>query len=340
MKNYYEILGVNKNASDEDIKKAYRKLAQQHHPDKQTGNEEKFKEISEAYETLSDPQKRKNYDYGGNPNGFNPFGSDPFNDFTEMFNGMFTNRGAHRQTNTVVKPDISLRVELSLKELYTGATKILNISSEDYCSPCQGQGGSSTKCSSCGGTGQTILRQGFFTIQSPCNTCKGRGSSVNKADQCKSCNGKGTTTHERKERIIFPPGMGHLSQEVVYSIPGMGNIFNSSQKRGNLNLHIKIKPQNKFSQEGLDLSTSLPISFSDLCLGASVQIELPDDSSTRVEIEPLSSLNKPLTLKGKGIRGINSSKIGDLKVKLDLQIPKVLTKEQKDLLSNLRQQGL
>jgi molecular chaperone DnaJ len=256
-----------------------------------------------------------------------------------MFNGIFTNKNSRQQSNST-KPDIALRVELSIKELYTGTTKTINISSQDFCTDCSGHGGTPTKCASCGGSGQVVHRQGFFTIQSPCRSCFGKGSAVNKDNQCKKCNGKGTALKERKETITFPPGMGHLQQEVIYSIPGMGNIYNASQRRGNLNLHIKIKPQTKFTQEGLDLISSLPVSISDLYLGTSTQLELPDETKTSVEIQSLSNLNTLISLKGKGIKGVNSSRIGDLKIKLDLQVPKSLTKEQKDLLSNLRTQGL
>lgn len=354
MKDYYKILGVNKNSSEEEIKKAYRKLALQYHPDKQSGDEEKFKEISQAYETLSDPQKRRNYDLGGDSqgsyksssgggfssSGSNPFGGgDPFSDFADMFNGIFTNKNFRQSTNTA-KPDISLRIELTIKELYTGTTKILTLTSQDFCIDCDGAGGSVVKCSLCGGSGQIIHRQGSFTIQSSCRACFGKGNSINKNDQCSKCSGKGVLLKERKETISIPPGMGNLQQEIIYSISGMGNIYNSSKKRGNLNLHIKIKPQTKFSQEGLDLVSTHAVSISDLFLGASAQFELPNEEKVSFEIDSLRELNKPIVLKGKGIKGINSPKIGDLKIKLELQVPRFLTKDQKDLLNNLRKQGL
>ena len=339
MKNYYEILEVDKSASADEIKKAYRKLAVKYHPDKQTGNEEKFKEISEAYETLSDPQKRRSYDTTGSQGGFNPFGGDPFSDFNDMFNGMFHRNNSQPRQHINIRPDVSLRVELTIKELYTGTSKVLNYTTQDFCQECSGQGGSLTKCSTCNGTGQHVLRQGFFTIQSPCGSCQGRGSLVNQASTCNSCKGKGSKSNETKQTISFPPGMGHLSQEVIYTLHGLGNTFLPNRK-GNLNLHIKIKPQSTFTQEGLDLVTSCPISFSDLCLGTTTQIVLPDESSTLVQVEPLSSLENFIVIKGKGIKGVNTPQVGDLKIRLNLQLPKHLTKDQEDLCINMRQQGL
>jgi molecular chaperone DnaJ len=337
MTDYYKILGVDKSSSQEEIKKAYRKLALEYHPDKPTGDEVRFKEISEAYETLGDPQKRQQYELGGNA-GFNPFGSgpDPFQNFENMFSNMFNSQRTRQHSH--IPLNIDLAVEITIKELYCGSQKTLNFVRQTSCNSCNGLGASSKPCTACNGSGFMVQKSGFMVVRSACNKCYGAGLVVDNTKTCSPCNGKGAFQENVAHSVDLPPGAGHLRQTMTLMIPGAGNKVNGST--GSIKLYINIAPDARYDQDGLNLIYNCPISFADLCLGNKISVPLPDDNTISLSVARGTDLAKPQRIKNKGFRQIHTNQSGDLIIKFELLVPKELTSKQEEILNNLRQEGL
>jgi len=327
MKDYYKILGVAHNSSAEEIKKAYRKLALQYHPDKPTGDEAKFKEISEAYEILSDPNKKSQ----------SQFNQDPFSGFEEMFSNHFGGF-QRRQQQSSINPNIDLSMEITIEELYMGTEKTMTFTRQVACNTCNGIGASVRTCTTCNGHGFSTQQHGPITFKGACRSCAGNGQVVDKNKPCSPCSSKGFSTESDTQTFPIPPGAGHLHQTIVLTVNGLGNKIVNFQ--GNINLFVSIKSQTKYQQDGLNLIYNHLINYSELCLGTKVEVALPDKKIIEIEIAPGTPLQSVQQIKGKGFRQVNGANQGNFIMKLLLSVPKNLTPEQKDLFSSLRKHGL
>ncbi len=338
-KDYYEILGVDKNAAPEDIKKAYRKKAIEHHPDK-GGDEEKFKEAAQAYETLSDPDRKKNYDaFGSDKGGYQSHSfnmDDIFSQFGSMFGDGF-GFGGHMKRRR--GNDIRTRVSLTLHDMMFGSDKKIKYNRHTKCGTCEGVGGTDVEsCKSCGGSGQkTVFQQtSFGRIQrsTTCEDCNGNGKFVK--NKCKSCHGQGTLYKEEIIDIKIPAGAINGMQ---LTMPEFGNHIQDGQP-GDLHIVIEEIPDVKFKRDGINLYCDEWISISDAVLGTEIDIDTPLGSIT-LKVSSGCESGKIFNIKGKGIPNLshngNAYGNGDLSVKVNVSIPKITTKEQKAVFEKLRE---
>ena len=342
-KNYYDILGVNKNSSQEEIKKAYRKLAVQFHPDKNPDNreaEEKFKEANEAYEVLSDEVKRKNYDTYGNPNGFSGghhsnYSQQEMDDlFERMRKGSF--HGFGEQERGVPKGrSIRYVLEMTLEEIYAGANKTVKYKRQDTCNSCKGNGSkngnSLTNCTNCGGTGRTMQKQGPFIFDNPCTRCGGYGKTI--IDVCENCGGSGIKMEEVSFDIDIPAG----AINGFSLLKGSGGHKVAGGVPGDLYIEIQQVPHEFFETSGLNLKCQLHIDYADIVLGTTVEIPFLDGTKIKFDISPLTPNGKVMRLKGKGLVSHNNpNNKGDLYAQILVKVPKVVTEEEKKLLEKLK----
>jgi len=335
-KDYYEILGVSKDATQDEIKKAYRKKAIEHHPDK-GGSEEKFKEAAEAYESLSDPEKRRNYDTFGSDKNFHSHSfdiNDIFSQFGDIFSG-FGGFGGRRQRRG---SDIGVKVPLKLIDILLGSDKKIKYNRNIKCSTCGGQGGTDVvTCKGCNGSGQkmNIRQTGFGRIQQvmECNDCQGKGKTVK--NRCKKCQGDGTNYKEETLDIKIPAGAVSGMQ---LTMPGYGNEVQDGFP-GDLYIQIEEIIDDKFKRDGINLQCDEWISISDAVLGTEIEIDTPMGSTT-LKIPTGCESGKIFNIKGKGIPNLsqNGSSYGrgDLNIKINVKIPKVTTVEQKRIFEKLR----
>ncbi len=339
-KSYYEILGVDKNATQDDIKKAYRKKAIEHHPDK-GGDENLFKEAAEAYETLSDPEKRKNYDmYGksGSQRG-NPFNMDDiFSQFGDIFGFDFGGR-FNRQHRQKRGNDLRVKVSLTIKEIINGCVKKIKYHRQSPCEPCSGKGGTDvSSCQSCNGTGQKMFIQQtpFGRIQqlAPCRDCGGEGSIIK--NKCSTCHGHGTTSKEESIDINIPPG---ALNGVQLNIQGNGNHIKDGIP-GDLLIQIDEIPDPKFKRHEYNINCDEWISISDAVLGTDIIVDSPT-GTIKLKIPNGCESGKVFSIKGKGFPILSSNghvyNHGDLHIKVNVSIPKILTKEQRNLFEKLKE---
>ncbi len=347
-KDYYKILGISKDATVDEIKTAYRKLARKYHPDVNPGNkdaEEKFKDINEAYEVLSDPEKRKNYDMMGDAF-FNPaseggfgytysgrdffsefFGSSSFEDIFSDFFGF----GSKKKDRVEKGEDIEAEITLTFQEAYEGIEKIFELKIDNPCHKCKGSGiddKEATLCSNCNGRGIKSERKGNITIQKPCEKCKGLRYS--KIKTCNNCNGAGLIYNTEKLKIKIPPGVDNGYR---MRLRGKGKA-SSSGIRGDLYITINVLPHPFFTREGLDLYLKLPISITEATLGAKIDIPTPEGKKIYLTVPPLISNNQKLRVAGKGMKDA-SGRVGDLYCQISIEIPDKLSKEAKELIENL-----
>ena len=342
-RDYYEILGVGRDATDDDLKKSYRKLALKYHPDKNPGNkaaEEHFKEVNEAYEVLSAPEKRRRYDhyghqgvgangYGGSE-GFGGFGAggfgDIFEDIFEDFFGAGTRRGRRAEKGS----DLRYNLEISFEEAAFGLETKINIPRMETCSGCNGTGAkSSTKlsvCPTCKGNGQIRFQQGFFTLSRTCTHCNGEGRIV--TDPCDKCHGRKRVRKERTLSLKVPPG---VETGTRLRLTGEGEAGINGGPSGDLYVVITVRDHPFFVREGNDIICNIPVSFVKAILGG--KIEVPTlTGNISLNIPPGAQPGSMLRMKGKGIADIKGYGIGDQIVKLNVEIPKKLTPKQKELL--------
>jgi molecular chaperone DnaJ len=342
-KDYYEVLGVNKDASDEDIKKAYRKLAMKHHPDRNPDNpkaEEHFKEAKEAYETLSDGQKRAAYDqYGhaafeaGGMGGGSPFGAGAGAggfDFGDIFGDIFGGSRGGGRNSPHRGSDLRYNLEISLEEAARGAQKQIRIPTMEDCETCKGTGAkpgtSATTCQTCAGHGQVRMQQGFFSIQQTCPRCHGSGKQI--SSPCASCHGAGKIKQHKTLEIKIPAGID-TGMRLRHS--GHGEAGSNGAPSGDLYVEIHIRPHNVFEREGDDLHCEMPISFSTAALGG--EIEIPTlDGKASIKIPAETQSGKVFRLRGKGIKGMRTNSHGDLNCHVVVETPSNLTERQKELL--------
>ena len=360
-RDYYEILGVSKNASDNEIKKAYRKLAQQHHPDKGGGDDTKFKEANEAYQVLSDSQKRAQYDQfghafnqGSEGQGFGGFdfsgqgGSGAGFDFSEMFNGggfsdifdSFFTGGAGRQRGPQRGSDLQVAIEITLKEAAFGVEKTIDVFKKDICDECKGTGAAKgtkiIKCSKCGGSGQvqttrrTILGQ--ISQVTVCPKCQGSGEYPEKV--CSNCGGDGRVRKSKKIKIKIPAGVDNGS---TIRLSGEGEAAPKGGIPGDLFINIVIKPDNQFIREGDNLIKQEEISFADAALGTVLRLETLD-GKIDLKISAGIQSGKVFKIPNKGIKHLQGQGYGDMFVKVKVITPTGLNGSQKELFQKLKEE--
>ncbi|NMG33105.1 molecular chaperone DnaJ [Azoarcus sp. TTM-91] len=340
-RDYYEVLGVNRDAGDDEIKKAYRKLAMKFHPDRNPDNkeaEEKFKEAKEAYEMLSDPQKKAAYDryghagvdpsMGGGQQGFDGF-ADAFSDiFGDIFGG--GGGGGRGRSNVYRGADLRYNLEITLEEAARGAEKTIRIPTVEECETCHGSGakpGTQAKsCPTCGGAGQVRIQQGFFSIQQTCPKCHGSGRII--PDPCRDCNGAGRVKKQKTLEVKIPAGIdeGMRLRHAGHGEPGV-----NGGPPGDLYVEIHIRQHAVFQRDRDDLHCEMPISFTTAALGG--EIEIPTlDGMARLKIPAETQSGKVFRLRGKGIRNVRSQAPGDLMCHVVVETPVNLTDRQKELL--------
>ena len=346
-RDFYEVLGVSKNASDDEIKKAYRKLAKQYHPDMNPGDkaaEQKFKEINEAYEVVSDPEKRAKYDqYGhaafdpgaGAGSGFGGFGGFDF-DISDIFSSFFGGGGSSARRNGPRRgDDVNVRIYLSFEEAVSGVKKEISFNKIGKCTECGGTGaekGTEPKtCPNCRGSGAVRVqsRSAFGVIQSTktCDTCRGTGKIVEKP--CASCRGTGFVRIAKKLDVNIPAG---IDDGQTIALRGQGSDGQNGGGPGDLNIFVNVRPHPFFERDGYDVYCEVPITFAEAALGA--EIEIPTlEGREKFTIPEATQTGTKFTLRGKGIKRVNSSSRGNLYVIVNIEVPKSLNSNQKELLA-------
>ena len=340
-KDYYAILGVPRNATQEEIKRAYRRLALKYHPDRNPGDreaEEKFKEISEAYEVLSDPEKRAIYDAQGHAGlhqtGFRGFEDveDIFSAFSNLFEEFF-GFGFRERTGRKPRPgaDLSYELSLTLEEVYHGKEAEITLEKYERCEECGGSGlarGAQTRyCPVCKGRGHIVHSEGFFRISTTCPHCQGMGTYI--SDPCPRCRGEGRVWGRKRLRIRIPPGVEEGS---VIRISGEGEAGLYGGPAGDLYIKIRTKPHEYFRREGKNLHLSLIIGVVDAILGAETQVKHLSGEKIPIRIPRGSQPGDRLLIKGKGLPDPQGGEPGDLIVHLEVKLPSRITREQEDLL--------
>lgn len=344
-KDYYNILSVNRDADDDTIKKAYRKLAMKYHPDRNPGNkdaEDKFKEAKEAYEVLSDARKRDAYDRfghagvdpsmggGGAGFGFGGSGFEGFGDaFSNIFDDLFGGNGRGR-SNVYRGADLRYNLEITLEEAARGTEKTIRIPTIEECETCSGTGARpgthATTCTSCGGSGQMRIQQGFFSLQQPCPKCHGSGRVI--SDPCRDCGGAGRVKRQKTLEVKIPAG---IDEGMRLRHAGHGELGVNGGPPGDLYVEIHIRDHSVFEREHDDLHCEMPISFATAALGG--EIEIPTlDGIARLKIPAETQSGKVFRLRGKGIRNVRSQAHGDLLCHVVVETPVNLTEHQRELL--------
>jgi molecular chaperone DnaJ len=340
------VLGINRDASDEDIKKAYRKLAMKHHPDRNPDSkdgEEKFKEAKEAYEVLSEAEKRRAYDAYGHA-GVNPQMGGPgegpgFGGFAEAFGDIFSDifgGGQGRGRSSVFRgADLRYNLEVSLEQAARGTETKIRIPTMETCETCKGSGakpGTSPKtCETCHGSGTVRLSQGFFSIQQTCPTCHGTGKMV--SDPCVTCRGAGRLKKHKTLSVKIPAGVDEGDR---IRLSGEGEAGVNGGPPGDLYVVIHLKEHSVFQRDGDDLHCEMPISYSQAALGG--EIEIPTlEGSAKIKVPAETQTGQVFRLRGKGIKGVRSTYPGDLLCEVVVETPVRLTERQKDLLRELEE---
>ena len=350
-RDYYDVLGVPKNATDEDIKKAYRKLAMKHHPDRNQGDsakaaEEKFKEAKEAYEMLTDAQKRAAYDQfghagvdpnmgarGAGPEGFGGF-AEAFGDiFGDIFGGAAGGRRGGGGQQVYRGNDLSYAMEITLEEAARGKDTQIRIPSWDNCETCHGTGakpGTSPKtCTTCSGSGTVHMRQGFFSIQQTCPNCRGTGKII--PEPCTTCNGAGKIKKQKTLEVKIPAG---INEGMRIRSAGNGEPGTNGGPSGDLYIEIRVKQHDIFERDGDDLHCTVPVGLTTVTLGGTIEVPTLGGNA-EIDLPEGTQHGKTFRLRGKGIKGIRSSYPGDLYAHIAVETPVKLTEHQRKLLKEL-----
>ena len=347
-RDYYEVLGVSKNASDDEIKKAHRKLAKKYHPDLNKDNPEaaeKFKELNEAYEVLSDKEKKAKYDqfgfagvdpnYGGGAGGFGGFGGFDMGDLSDIFGSFFGGGSTRSRRNAPQRGEtLQQRVMLSFEEAAFGCEKEITIGRVETCEECGGSGAapgtSAETCSSCRGTGTVTQTQrtplGMFQTQGPCPNCRGTGKIIK--TPCKKCGGKGKVRNSRTLKVKIPAG---IDDGQSIQLRGQGGAGTNGGPAGDVIVTIGIRPHPLFTREGSDVICEIPISFTQAALGASLQVPTID-GKIEYQVPEGTQTGTVFRMRGKGIQNVNGRGRGDQFVRVNIEVPKNLSQKQKDLL--------
>jgi molecular chaperone DnaJ len=337
-KDFYELLGVARDATDQEIRKAYLKLAHLYHPDKTGGDkvaEDKLKEINAAYDTLKNKEKRARYDqFGGQESPFGGFNSGagfdtPFEDFFDVLfgRGGGGGRGGRR---SAPGNDLEYRVNVTLREAAKGVHKTVRFQRLEVCGDCSGSGASPgtqpEACSHCGGVGQVRMTQGFFSVTRPCPRCRGTGRVV--SSPCTRCSGAGRVQLQRELSLDIPPGVDSGSR---LRVSGEGEPGIGGGARGDLFIHIEVEEDEIFVREGNNVICNIPISFTQAALGATLRVPTLDGEA-ELKIPEGTQSGTPFRLRGKGIPDIRGYSRGDQVVRVQVETPRKLNKEQKELL--------
>lgn len=340
-RDYYEVLGVARGASADELKKAYRRLAMKFHPDRNPEDKEaesRFKEAKEAYEVLTDERKRAAYDQFGHagvepgpgprPGGFGP--GDAFGDiFGDVFGDIF---GVGRRSRGGVFRGADLRYELALdlEQAVFGAAVNITIPTLVGCEPCKGSGAtpgtSTTQCRRCGGSGQVRVSQGFFSIQQSCPTCHGAGQVIEQP--CTTCQGRGRLQQTKTLAVKVPAGVDEGDR---IRLSGEGEVGQNGGPPGDLYVELRVRPHAIFERQGADLSCVVPVAYATAALGGAIEVPTLEGEVT-LKIPPETQPGKVFRLRGKGVRPVRSASVGDLYCRVDVEVPVNLTSEQKKLL--------
>ena len=366
-RDYYEVLGVNKNATDEELKKAYRKLAKKYHPDANPDNkkeaEEKFKEVNEAYENLSDPQKRRMYDqfgfdgsqgfgggsgagaggpFGGGYYSYSSSGFDDFGDlgdiFSSFFGGGFGGRSSRANRGPTKGADLKASIDITFEEAFSGVEKEILLNRNETCSTCHGSGAKpgthAETCSMCHGTGtitqvqNTILGQ--MQTQRPCTNCHGTGTVIK--EPCENCKGKGKVRKQARIKIKIPAGIDD-NQTIV--LRNEGEPGEKGGAKGDLYIVVRLKKHSIFIRQGDKVLCDVPITFTQATLGADLQIPMLDGSKETYRIPEGKQSGTKFVIRNKGFKSVNGNYQGDFVFIVQVQVPKRLSKEQRDILMEL-----
>ena len=362
-KNPYEVLGVARNASDDDIKKAYHKLVLKYHPDRNPGDkdaEEKFKEVNNAFDILKDPQKRAAYDRfgdaafaGGNASGANPFGNgaNPFGNGAFHFNmggaGMddilreamrgfgFGDFGADSRAGASAKRggrDLLDEVVIDLRDAYFGTTHTIKFTTNVECDKCHGYGTANGKpaptCSRCGGSGYVRTSRGFFAMETPCPECNGTGHKIDK--KCTQCDGAGTM---RKSRTLDVNISAGVEDGTRLRLAGQGEAGQNGAPAGDFYLDVRVRPDKRFERDGADLITHVDIPFTTLALGGEIEVDTIDDKKLAVKVPAGTQVGEKLRVRGHGMPTRRAGSFGDLYIDVNMRVPTKLTEKQKKLLN-------
>ncbi|KZX01333.1 molecular chaperone DnaJ [Pseudoalteromonas luteoviolacea] len=346
-RDYYEVLGVSKDASERDIKKAYKRLAMKYHPDRTAGDEAleaKFKEVKEAYEVLTDSQKRQMYDQyghaafeqngGGGHGGFG--GGADFGDiFGDVFGDIFGGGGGRRQSRQQRGADLRYSLDLSLEEAVKGKDVEIKVPTWVSCEPCDGSGakaGSKPKtCTTCHGAGQVQMRQGFFAVQQTCPTCQGTGQVI--SDPCNKCHGQGRVEKTKTLSVKIPAGVDTGDR---IRLSGEGEAGMHGAPAGDLYVQVSVREHPIFVRDGNNLYCEVPISYTTAALGG--EIEVPTlDGRANLKIPTESQTGKMFRMRGKGVKSVRSGSVGDLICKVVIETPVNLNDRQKELLRELEE---
>ena len=348
-RDYYEVLGVEKSASPDQIKAAYRKQAVKYHPDKNKGDkgaEEKFKEASEAYHVLSNSERKQNYDNfghaafengGGGRGGFGNFDfSGSFSDIFEDFFGEGFGGGGRRSRRSNNRgSDLRYDLSISLEEAYTGKKQDIKFSTSERCDTCSGSGSkpghNASSCSMCGGHGQVRSSQGFFTVQQTCPQCAGSGEEI--THPCSSCSGQGKKQASKRLSVTIPKGVDDGTR---IRLSGKGEAGSRGASNGDLYLFINVESHELFKRSEVNLFFEFPISFTDAALGTTIEIPTIDGGKAKIKIPDGTQSGKQFRLKGKGMPFMRRGDYGDLYVQVNTEVPVSLNKEQKELLEKFR----
>jgi molecular chaperone DnaJ len=363
-RDYYEVLGLARNAGEADLKSAYRRLAKDFHPDRNAGDKEaerKFKEVNEAYEALKDPQKRAAYDQfghaafdggmggrGGAGQGFGPdFASSMSDIFDDLFGEFMGGRrggpgqagGAQRRgTGRERGADLRYNLDITLGDAFTGKTAEIIVPASVSCETCSGSGakaGTKPKaCTTCGGQGKVRASQGFFTIERTCPACHGRGETID--DPCPNCSGSGRLTKERKLSVNIPAG---VEDGTRIRLAGEGEAGLRGGPAGDLYIFLSIKQHSFFQRDGADVFCKVPIAMTTASLGGQIDVPTLEGISTRVKIPEGTESGKQFRLKGKGMPVLRSKVTGDMYIQVDVETPKNLTRRQRELLEEFEKES-
>ena len=342
-RDYYQVLGVEKSASNDEIKKAYRKLAMKNHPDRNAGDknsEARFKEIQEAYGVLSDSQKKTLYDQygheglsaGGAGHSSNSgFGADF--DLGDIFSDFFgrSNRSGSQRTAS----DLHYELDITLDQVVKGDEVNFDIASKVSCKSCNGLGATNPSdvetCKRCDGIGQVRMQQGFFSMQSTCPDCKGAGKKIK--TPCSSCYGDGRVNKKRRLKVKIPVGVDNGDQ---IRLQGEGEASVRGGRSGDLYVHIRVKPHEFFKRDGIKLYCEIPIDYVTACLGGKVEVPTIESAVT-LNIPEATQNNTLFSLKGKGIKQLRGNRVGDMICRVNIQVPNKLNSKQKDALRQFHQ---
>jgi len=344
-RDYYEVLGVSKGTDEQDIKKAYRRVAMKYHPDRNPDDPDadaKFKEATEAYDVLMDSQKRAAYDRFGHA-GVDPsmgggqggFGGGNFSDiFGDVFGDIFGGGGGRGRGGPQRGSDLRYTLDISLEDAVRGTTVEIRVPSLSTCEKCDGsgakKGSSPTTCGTCGGAGQVRMQQGFFQVQQTCPSCRGRGKTI--SDPCGACRGQGRVEKTRTLSVKVPPGVDTGDR---IRLSGEGEAGPEGGPPGDLFVQMSVRAHNIFERDGKDLYCEVPITFVDAALGG--ELEVPTlDGRVKLKIPPETQTGKLFRLRGKGVKPVRGGGVGDLLCRAVVETPVNLNKEQKALLEKFR----